>query len=151
MGELDFIVQSLKLDYRREISDELGMNYSFDTNLMVVSDAINMLRYLRNACAHNDVVYDSRFAGRDASSEIKNLLVHELGIAAPTFKRITDFVALIAILLRKLGSSKTEVRSFLNRFMRISEAFESSIPPRIATIVLPGSWKSEIQSISSGI
>ena len=46
---------------RKKISRKIGINLSCDTNCTLVYKYVYALKDLRNAIAHNDVVYDTRF------------------------------------------------------------------------------------------
>ena len=66
--------------YEKKISRKIGINLSCDTNCTLVYKYVYALKDLRNAIAHNDVVYDTRFRHMDPSRPIDQSLIFEMGL-----------------------------------------------------------------------
>lgn len=67
MGDFGHLLSCLTKDMRKKISRKIGINLSCDTNCTLVYKYVYALKDLRNAIAHNDVVYDTRFRKMDPS------------------------------------------------------------------------------------
>ena len=57
------------------------------------------LKDLRNAIAHNDVVYDTRFKKMDPSRPMKQCLILEMGMPYINFKTIGLHISLVYSIL----------------------------------------------------
>ena len=62
MGNLGFLLSCLTKDVREDISKRIGFNLSCDTNRVLIYKYIYTLKELRNAIAHNSVIFDTRFS-----------------------------------------------------------------------------------------
>lgn len=146
MGELDFILDSLKDPIRLKICKELDMDYSFDSDHRIVGSVIKRLRYLRNSVAHNNVVYDSRFNCNQIKTLLKTCLNTEMNLSNPTMSNAYEYVVLISLMLKKLGVPKTENKRFVRKFRDLTTKFEAEIGTVLATQLVPANWKAEINN-----
>jgi abortive infection bacteriophage resistance protein len=80
MGDFGHLLSCLTKDMRKKISRKIGINLSCDTNCTLVYKYVYALKDLRNAIAHNDVVYDTRFRKMDPSRPMKQCLILEMGL-----------------------------------------------------------------------
>ena len=94
------------------------------------------LKDLRNAIAHNDVVYDTRFKKMDPSRPMKQCLILEMGMPYINFKTIGDYIILICYYLKLLKVSKTEIKSFIREFEKITREYEASVNPNVSAITI---------------
>ena len=67
LGEFGNLISTLNLQIRKEISKDIGLNIAFDSNGILVQSIIFMIKELRNAIAHNNVVFDTRFRERNTN------------------------------------------------------------------------------------
>ena len=75
MGDFGYLLSCLTENVRKKISINIGLNLSSDTNYTLVYKYVYALKDLRNAIAHNDVVYDTRFRKIDPSKPMKQCLI----------------------------------------------------------------------------
>lgn len=61
MGDFGYLLSCLTIDMREKVSRAIGINLSSDTYRELLYKYVYALKDLRNAIAHNDVVYDTRF------------------------------------------------------------------------------------------
>ena len=94
MGDFGFFLSCLTYNARNSISKQLGFDISYDTYRQLVFKYIYALKDLRNAVAHNSVVFDTRFSGVDPTPAMKRCLVQEIGLSFVNFKSIEDYVIL---------------------------------------------------------
>ena len=128
MGDLGSIIERLNNHTRRKIQEDLGcLDTSLDTNLELLSKHIFIIKDLRNAIAHNNVVFDCRFN----TFKIKGMIIKHLEkhtkVKNINFKTITDYVILIAYYLKLLRFSKIEIRSFITRYEKIIKEYSQTI------------------------
>lgn len=88
------------------------------------NNKLNLQGSIQNAIAHNDVVYDTRFKKMDPSRPMKQCLILEMGMPYINFKTIGDYIILICYYLKLLKVSKTEIKSFIREFEKITREYE---------------------------
>lgn len=118
------------------ISRRLGLNLSSDTNRQLIYKYIYTLKDLRNAIAHNSVVFDTRFSKIEPTKAMKRCLEQEVGLPYINFKTIGDYIILVCYYLKLLHVPKTEIRSFIRRFEKITEEYRRSVNLEVASIVV---------------
>ena len=97
MGDLGYLLSCLTFDVRDDISQRIGINVSCDTDRQLIYKYIYTLKDLRNAIAHNAVVFDTRFRNIDPTSSMKQCLKLEIGLPYVNFKTIGDYIILSLI------------------------------------------------------
>ena len=136
MGDLGYLLSCLTYDVRDDISKRLGFNVSCDTDRQLIYKYIYTLKDLRNAIAHNAVVFDTRFRNIDPNSAMKQCLKLEIGLPYVNFKTIGDYIILMCYYMKLLKVSKTEIKAFIREFERITEHYRQSVNPNVAAIVI---------------
>lgn len=136
MGNLGFLLQCLTFQIRDDLSRELRLDLSADTNRELIYKYIYALKDLRNAIAHNDVVFDGRFQNSDPSAPMRVCLKHEIGLQYVNFKSIGDYIILICYLLDKLEVSKEETKKFINVFKNCTIEYQDKVSEDVASQVI---------------
>lgn len=136
MGDLGYLLSCLTYDVRDDISKRLDINVSSDTNRQLIYKYIYTLKDLRNAIAHNSVVFDTRFRNIDPTSAMKQCLKIEIGLPYVNFKTIGDYVILMCYYMKLLQVSKTEIKAFVREFERITEDYRKAVNANVASIVI---------------
>lgn len=136
MGDFGFLLSCLIDSVREDISKKLGFNLACDTNRQLVYQYIYTLKDLRNAVAHNAVVFDTRFRNIDPTKAMKKCLEQEIGLPYVDFKSIGDYMALVCYYLKLLQAPKTEIRAFISEFEKISLWYKKSVNVNVAAKVI---------------
>jgi len=136
MGDFGFLLQCLTYDTREYISREIGINLSSDTNRELVYKYIYALKDLRNAIAHNDVIFDTRFRKTNPTKPMKQCLKFEMGLPYVDFKNIGDYIILVCYFLKLLKVPKTETKAFIREFEKITAEFKKTVDKKVANMVL---------------
>lgn len=136
MGDLGYLLSCLTYSVRDDISKRLGINVSSDTNRQLIYKYIYTLKDLRNAIAHNSVVFDTRFRNIDPSSAMKQCLKIEIGLPYVNFKTIGDYVILMCYYMKLLQVSKAEIKAFIREFEKITEDYRKVVNANVASIVI---------------
>ncbi|MBQ3123517.1 MAG: Abi family protein, partial [Firmicutes bacterium] len=131
LGEFGNFVSCLNYLTRRKISAKLGVKASDDSNAMLVQQMIYTIKDLRNAIAHNDVAFDTRFRSNSIKKQLISALTNATGISNITFNTIVDYLILIVYLLKLIGISKTEMKRLINSFESITEKLRGEIPASV--------------------
>jgi len=136
MGDFGFLLSCLDIDTREKISKAIGINLASDTNRELVYKYVYALKDLRNAIAHNDVIYDTRFRKMDPSNPMIQCLKNEIRLPYVNFKTIGDYIILVCYYLKLLKISKTEIRSFIREFEKLTDEYEKAVGTRITSITI---------------
>ena len=91
---------------------------------------------MRNAIAHNAVVFDTRFRNIDPTSSMKQCLKLEIGLPYVNFKTIGDYIILMCYYLKLLHVSKTEIKAFIRDFERITDEYKNAVNSNVSAMVI---------------
>ena len=151
MGDFGYLLSCLTFDVRDDISKRLGLTVSCDTNRQLIYKYIYTLKDLRNAIAHNAVVFDTRFRNIDPTNAMKQCLKLEIGLPYINFKTIGDYVILMCYYLKLLRVQKTEIKSFIREFEKITENYKKSVNSSVSSIVIHPDLKSRMDILKKFI
>ncbi|MBP3476998.1 MAG: Abi family protein [Lachnospiraceae bacterium] len=149
MGDFGYLLSCLTIHMREKISREIGINLSCDTNLELLYKYVYALKDLRNAIAHNDVIYDTRFRKIDPSKPMKQCLMMEMGMPYINFKTIGDYIILICYYLQLLKVSKTEIKTFIHEFEKITEEYKTSVNANVTAITIHSDLASRMAALKN--
>lgn len=131
LGEFGHFVSCLNQNCRMDISKKLGIRPSDDTNALMPQRLIYATKDLRNAIAHNDVIFDTRFRTGKIDKQVGNAISNATGVKGLTFGTITDYLVLIIYQLILLHVSKTEMKRSILGYEDIVDKLRISIPTSI--------------------
>lgn len=151
MGDFGYLLSCLTFDMREKLSRNIGINLSCDTNRVLVYKYVYTLKDLRNAVAHNDIIYDTRFRKLDPSRPMKQCLIQEIGVPYINFKTLGDYVILICYFLKLLYVSKTEIKAFIRDFEKLTDIYVQSVNANIANITLHKDLYSRMSILKNSI
>ncbi len=151
MGDLGYLLSCLTYDVRDDISRRLGFNVSCDTNRQLIYKYIYTLKDLRNAIAHNAVVFDTRFRNIDPTSAMKQCLKLEIGLPYVNFKTIGDYIILMCYYMKLLKVSKTEINAFIREFEKIINRYVQAVNSNVISIVIHPDWKARMNILKNHI
>lgn len=119
LGEFGTFFSYANRNIRVATSKLLGLPTNLDGDGHLISVIIYALRDLRNAVAHNGVVFDTRFKSARISKQLKTLLERETGIKTLDFKYFDTYIVLIAYIYGKMVTGTKECTSFLHEYQRV--------------------------------
>lgn len=143
LGEFGTFVSCMNKKNRRSVSIKLGIKQSDDTNAMLPQKLIFATKDLRNAIAHNDVIFDTRFKTSNIDNQISSTLKNSTGISNVNFETITDYLVLIVYLLKLLGVTKTELKKIINEFEELVMKLRKNIPTSIFVQIIHTDYASK--------
>ena len=144
LGTFADLIKSLEISVRRKINKEMKINVAFDTNAKFPEKIIYLIKSLRNSIAHNDVVFDVRFKDGNVDTTLCKYLENEINSSNIDFSTLTDYILLIAVLLKKYGITKTEINKFINDYEKLIEEFRNKIPINIYNQVVHTNTKTKL-------
>lgn len=136
MGDFGYLVSCLTYDVRDDISRRLGLNVSCDTDRQLVYKYIYTLKDLRNAIAHNAVIFDTRFRNIDPNRAMKQCLMLEFGLPYVNFKTLGDYIILMCYYLKLLEIPQVEIVAFIKEYERITTDYRQVVNFGVASIAL---------------
>ncbi|MFC5713838.1 Abi family protein [Thalassorhabdus alkalitolerans] len=133
MGNFGLFLKCLNEPIRIDNCNNIKLTHASivnDGNL--VQDIIFTLKELRNSVAHNNVIFDCRFAGgTHAMNSVKTYVSVEVGVPNIEFKFLVDYFILVVLLLKKLGYNKTELKRIIKQFKEETEQLRLEVPVSI--------------------
>lgn len=118
-------------DCRIIISKDLGIRVADDTSGILPQRLIYATKDLRNAIAHNDVIFDTRFRSSSIDRQMSNVITNASGIKNITFETITDYVALVLYELKLIRSPQMEGLRLLETFSESTEMLYHRVPVKL--------------------
>ena len=97
---------------------------------------VQTLKDLRNAIAHNAVVFDTRFRNIEPTKAMKQCLMQEMGLSYMNFKTIGDYIILMAYYMVLLNVPRTEIKAFLREFENITDKYRNSVNTNVSAIAI---------------
>ena len=145
LGEFGNLIFTLNLQIRKEISKDIGLNIAFDSNGILVQSMIFMIKELRNAIAHNNVVFDTRFRERNTNKALIKLIENDTKIQKISFNGITDYIILVSYILKKLDKSNNKIYRNINDYLKYVKNLKSCISKQIYDQIIFTSDEQKIQ------
>lgn len=136
LGHFGNLYVCLSADAKERVVRDLSMPTSVDAP-RILAAMIFALKDLRNAVAHNGVVFDVRFKTGSISKDVSNLLCSEFGVASVDFASVTDYLLLVVYLMRAIKCPTTECRQFISLYIEIVEHFRSEVPYSVFSKIVP--------------
>ncbi|KRG14754.1 hypothetical protein ACA30_09895 [Virgibacillus soli] len=148
LGEFGFFLQCLNQDTRIAIARDLNMHTTnHNQNGRIVEDIIFLIKELRNAVAHNSVVFDCRFKKMNPPARLKEYLQSETKITNITFDTIVDYFIILIFLLKQLGVTKIELKQIVRMFYTESEKLRSTIPIPVHTSIMGSDFRNKVNNL----
>lgn len=144
MGDFGYLLSCLTYDMREKISRKIGINLASDTNCKLIYKYVYAFKDLRNAIAHNDVIYDTRFKKIDPTKSMKQCLKLDIGLPYINFKTLGDYVILICYFLKLFKLPKSEIKAFIRDFQKITDTYVKSVNENVSAITIHPDFKSRM-------
>lgn len=151
MGDLGTFIACMNRDLRINLSKELGFNTAFIGNGEVAIGVVYTLKELRNAVAHNEAVFDTRFRTGEIRGQFKKCIEADTGITGINFNSIVDYFILIVYMLNNLKVLKTEIKQFIESFKQAIEKLRKNVPISLYSKIIPTDTRKKIQQLENDI
>lgn len=147
LGEFGNFISCLNLTVRRKISSSVGIKSSVDADGKMVEKLVYILKDLRNAVAHNNTVFDTRFRTGNVHSRISSYITAEANIHNINFETIADYIILISFIMKLLQCNRSDILAFIRKFEEACESFRKSIPINIYSKIIYTDTKSKLTDL----
>ena len=112
-------------------SATLHLPSNLDADGKITEYIIYELKDLRNAVAHNNIIFDTRFKTGKIDQRLVTLLETEVGISNIDFKYMDAYIIMITYFLRKMGETKTACKQFVASYQQQTEYLRNELPINI--------------------
>ena len=136
LGEFGVFLDCLNQKVSKKISKSVGIKNSYDGDGKLLPLIVYTLKDLRNAVAHNNTLFDTRFKTGKVNQRIAKCISAETGITNITFDSIVDYVILIAYMMKLLECPKTKVQSFIRRFEKCCDDLRGKVTTSIFNTIV---------------
>lgn len=136
LGEFGSFFSCANSNVKRATSSTLQLPSNLDADGKITEFIIYAIKDLRNAVAHNNIVFDTRFRSGNISKRLVTLLESEIGIVNLDFMYIHTYVILLTYILRKMGESKTNCKQFVNGFITLMNELGNELPISVCNQIL---------------
>lgn len=151
MGDFGKLLSCLTYDVRDAISKELGLNTSVDTNRELIYRYIYLLKDLRNAVAHNAVIFDTRFKRFKPSAAMEQCMNIEFHLPYIHFDKIDDYIILVSYYLKILHYPQSDIKHFISSYEDIVEEYKKSVNMQVSNMVIHPDLTARINTVKNFI
>ena len=149
--DFGYFVSCMNQNSRTKISEALKIRQNDDTSASLPQQLIFAIKDLRNAIAHNDVVFDNRFQSNRINNHLKHALENDTNIVDIQFDTVIDYVILIVYVAKHLSISKIELKNFVSGFENSVNKLKSSISNEIFSKIFHNDYNRKINGIKNYI
>lgn len=137
LGDYGTFVSCLNTKTRLELEDSVGiLDVSSDTDGSNLTRHIFILKELRNAIAHNKIVFDCRFKTVKIRTQVTNQLMDKTNVNEMTFNNIVDYLILIIYYQKSLCENKTKMNKLIKSFSNSITKFKGNVNSSIFDKIL---------------
>lgn len=138
LGDLSNLIEVLNPSIKEAISERFGIPKNVNTNGILLPKVILSIKDLRNAIAHNKVIFDGRYIEFKKRDSLKKMLSSTTGISNISFDNLLDDIILICFLLKNLKFKKTDIMKIGIDLNSSIEELKSKLPNRLFQTVTSG-------------
>jgi len=136
LGEFGNLFACLNINTRQAISSSIGINRAVDNDGKMIEKIVFCLKDLRNAIAHNNTIFDTRFKTGKISNRIASYISSETRLRNINFNSILDYVILVSFMLKILKRNKSEILAFIQQFENAYETLRKNVPTNIYSKII---------------
>lgn len=147
LGDFAMFTKCLDRHVRVSLLRDLKMIHPDDSQAQLLAAAIYTIKDLRNALAHNNVIFDVRFQDREVDDIVKKWLTTQTKIEGITFESITDYYILMAVILKQIEFEDEKILRFFNDMRKIYDALYKGVPTNIYTKLTTSSLMTKLKGL----
>lgn len=151
LGDFSTFTYCLNKYTRVSLLRELHMFIDEDPSNQLLSSILYTLKDIRNALAHNNIIFDTRFTNREISASVCCWLSKELKIDEIDFSSIIDYYLLLAVLLQKIEYGDEKIESFILEVESCFYTLEGKVPENIYKRLTSNKCDLKLQALSAYI
>lgn len=144
LGEFGTFFSCSNLSVKLHTSSILHLPNNLDSDGKLTEFIIYTIKDLRNAVAHNNTIFDTRFQTGSINNRLISLLESETNVTNLDFKYIDAYIILIAYILRKMGETKTSCKQFITSFISCTDNLRTQLPSNVCNQILGTQQRSHL-------
>lgn len=150
LSDLASFFECLNTANREIILKKLNMlDVSIDSNRELLSCMLYTIKALRNAVAHNNIIFDTRFKDRKISPVLKKWTEKETRIQNITLYSLIDYIIIICCLLKRIDFTGKKAQQLLNHYKNENNALQASVDPSIYKCLFQQNVSTKIISLEA--
>ena len=148
LSDLARFFECLNTSARTTILGELDMlDCAIDSNKKLLSYVLYTLKALRNAVAHNNIVFDTRFKDRNVSKILKRWVEKETGINNITLYSLVDYIIVLCCVLKRVDFSNGRASRILDRYEDLNRNLKDRVTPVIYNKIVSSNVSAKINGL----
>lgn len=151
LGEFGTLYECACTNVKLYVSNIMKLPTNLDSDGLNTQFFIFTLKDLRNAIAHNNVIFDTRFKTGKIDQRLTSLLEKEVGISNIDFQYMDAYIIMVTYFLRKMGETKTACKQFVSSYQQQTEYLRSELPVSIYNQVLGTQHRSNMRNLQNFI
>ena len=151
LGEFGTLYNCACTNVKLHVSKIMKLPTNLDSDGMITQFFIFTLKDLRNAIAHNNVVFDTRFKTGKIYRRLISLLENEIGISNVDFKYMDAYIIMITYFIRKMGETKTSCKQFILSYQQQTEYLRKELPTNVYNQVVGTQHRTNMRALQSFI
>lgn len=147
LGEISLFLEALSPEIKLSISKELGIPKVDNTDGALLAKIVLVVKDLRNAIAHNKVIFDGRYKEFKKRTSISKMLENCTGIKGINFSAPIDDVILIIFIMKNLKFGKTQLRKTVAQLTVAVECLHERLPSNLFTYIVPPDTHAKLKKL----
>ncbi len=148
LSDLASFFECLNKSVRSNILSSLNLyDSSIDSNATLLSSILYTIKALRNAVAHNNIVFDTRFKDRNISNVLKLWLEKETEIKNITLFSLIDYIILMCCVLKRIDFTNKRALKLLNEYEKENESLKKKVSSNIYSKIVTKGVVSKISGL----
>lgn len=149
LGEFGNLLSTLHPDVRKEIAASIGIDVNVDADGKMTEKIVLTLKDLRNAVAHNNTIFDTRFRSGSINKRISKYIESVTRIQNITFDSIVDYIILITFMMYLLQCAKKDMIAFIKQFENAYENLRKHVPTSVYSQVIYTDTRTKLQVLKN--
>ena len=150
LSDLASYFECLNKPIREKIMTNLNMfDSSVDTYRTLLSNLLYTLKALRNAVAHNNIIFDTRFKDRNINRIIKKWVEKETSIQNITLFSLFDYIIIMCCILKRIDFNNTRAVKLLNNYKNEIQHLKEQVTTDIYNIIIPQNTGAKIADLET--
>ena len=148
VSDLAAFFDCLNRDVKFDILNQLHMrDEGIDTNGRLLSDILYTLKALRNAVAHNNIIFDARFKDRKISNILKGWIEKETQMQNMSLNSVADYIVVLCVLLKKIDFSMDRAMELIEAYKKATYHLQEQVPDSITEMIIQKNIAKKIQAL----
>lgn len=151
LGEFGNFFKRSNPEVKQYVSRIMKLPVNLDSDGLATQFLIFTMRDLRNAIAHNNIVFDARFKTSKIDGRLNKLLENETGVSQIDFKYMDAYFIMITYFLRKMGETKTSCKQFIISYQQQTEYLRTIVPLNIYNQIIGTQHRNNMKALQTFI